>query len=200
MGATATGATLSTVRLPRTRVFVVGALIAAAAILVLAFVWGPLGRLNQQQVSPSPGALLSAGLAAQLAGRNSEAVADYQKVLAKDPTNYWAFYNLGVMDQLGNRPASAEANYRRALALNPDFVPALYNLAILRSSVAPAEAENLYRHAIAVQPTSATSHLNLGFLLIREGKKTEGQTELQTAVKLDPSLASRVASPTAGSR
>jgi Tfp pilus assembly protein PilF len=182
---------------PRLRLIAVVALLAAIALVVGLFVWGPLGRQNSPAQQAST--LLNTGLAAQMAGRTSDAADDYRKVLQLDPRNYWAYYNLGVIDHQAGRTDSAERNYRSALVINPDFVPALYNLAIIRSAATPKEAEDLYRHGISIQPTNATLHLNLGFLLIQEGLKAEGQAELDKAVKLDPNLSSRVppASPTA---
>lgn len=44
-----------------------------------------------------------------------------------------------------------------------------------------------------LRPTAdAAAHLILGFLLIQTGRKHEGQEELHVAVRLDPSLASRI--------
>jgi tetratricopeptide (TPR) repeat protein len=170
--------------------------VAVLAIVGFALVWGPLSHQGDKQSASS---LLTAGLAAQKAGRNSEASDDYHKVLQLDPSNYWAYYNLGVIDQQAGSLSSAERNYRSALALNPDLVPALYNLAILRTAPSPKEAEALYRHAISLDPKNAAAHLNLGFLLLQEGDKVGGRAELDMAVKLDPQLASRLppASPTA---
>lgn len=185
--------------LPRTRVLVAAAGVVVVALLIWAFMWGPLGSARQANIAgPTTAALLNAGLSAQVAGRTAEAEDDFQKVLMKDPNNFWAYYNLGVIDQQSGRVELAEREYRSALKINPDFVPALYNLAIIRTPVNAVEAEDLYRHAIQVQPGSATAHLNLGFLLIHQGKKAEGQAELEKAVKLDPTLATRIpVSPTA---
>jgi Flp pilus assembly protein TadD len=181
----------------RTRVFAAAAVVAVFAIVAFALVWGPLSHQTDSKQSAS--SLLAAGLQAQNAGRTSEAADDYHKALQLDPSNYWAYYNLGVIEQQANRQSSAERNYRSALALNPDLIPALYNLAIIRSGPSPKEAEALYRHAIALDPKNAAAHLNLGFLLLQEGDKVGARTELDTAVKLDPQLASRLppASPTA---
>ena len=88
--------------------------------------------------------------------------------------------------------AASEENYRAAIQIDPNFAPALYNLAILRTVPSPAEAEELYRHVISLQPKDAAAHLNLGFLLRSEKRIAEGNAELNTAVSLDPSIASRI--------
>ena len=176
---------------PRTWILVLVAIVVVAALGIIAVTWGPL---NKHPASPtlSESRLLSAGIAAQQAGRTAEAADDYRKILHMNPNNPWAYYNLGLIDQQAGRTDSAERNYRAALKISPDFPSALFNLAIIRTGPAPKEAEDLYRRTIAVQPNNAGAHLNLGFLLIQEGNKAEGQAELQRAVKLDASLASRV--------
>jgi tetratricopeptide (TPR) repeat protein len=150
-------------------------------------------------------AKLNAGLRAQQKGDYVTAAADYKMAIALDPHNKFAYYDLGDVDQLTGQPAAAEQNYRACLQIDPNFVPALYNLGILRTSASPAEAEELYRHVISLQSNDAAAHLNLGFLLRSEGRTAEGNTELQTAIALDPSLASRIppgtlATPAPGKR
>lgn len=198
MNTAATPGGLAAVRSPMARGLIVGGIVAVFALIVAAFLWGPLSRPGTS-TKQSASTLLNQGLAAQLSGRTAEAADDYHKVLQADPNNYWAYYNLGVIEQQAGRTSNAEHDYRSALALNPDLEPALYNLAIIRSGPSPKEAESLYRHAISVDPKNAAAHLNLGFLLIQEGSKAEGTLELESAVKLDPQLASRLppASPTA---
>jgi|ERR1700682_5431228 len=198
MGSAASRGGLPALGSPRYRVYAAAALVALFALVLIAFVWGPLSRAGTAGKESSY-TLLSAGLSAQTAGRLGEAQSDYQKALQVDPNNYWAYYNLGVIDQQAGRSASAEHNYRSALALNPDLVPALYNLGIIRTGPAPSEAETLYRHATVLEPKNAAVHLNLGFLLLQEGKTAEGHAELDAAVKLDPQLSSRlpIAKPTA---
>jgi tetratricopeptide (TPR) repeat protein len=136
--------------------------------------------------------LVNAGVKAEAAGRTAEAADDYHKALAIDPRNKFAYFDLGVIDQAAGRSATAELEYRNALQYDPNFVGAIYNLAVLRTQAAPTEAIDLYRKVIAIQPIYAAAHLNLGFLLIAAGQKVEGKAELDRAVALDPSFASRI--------
>ncbi len=164
---------------------------AAALIAVLATLAACGGSSTQSDAQIAASAL-NAGLSAQAAGHLTDAVTDYKNAIAHDPRNKYAYYDLGLVQQLLGQAAAAEQNYRAALQLDPNLAPALFNLAILRTTPSPAEAEQLYRHVISLQPKDAATHLNLGFLLRSEGRTAEGNTELQTAVSLDPSLASRI--------
>jgi Tfp pilus assembly protein PilF len=168
-----------------------GWLILAGVFVLLLSACGGSTAAKQSDAQKA-GILLQAGLAAHNAGRLSEAAADYKKVLAYDPKNQWAHYNLGLIEQLNGQLAAAEADYRAAIAVDPNFVGALYNLAILRTKAAPEEAANLYRKAIAVTPNMAIAHLNLGFLLEAMGQTAAAKSELAQAVQIDPTLQKRL--------
>jgi len=174
-----------------------GRLLAAGALGVL----GLLAAACTQSAGPastssaSVNTLIADGQAAQDAGQASLAQTYYDEALAKAPTNATARYDLADLEQLVlGEPAEAEANYRKALAAAPGFTNAWFNLAILLTPTKPAEAAADYRKVIALDPKgSAAAHLNLGFLLRSEGQIAAGNAELRTAVRLDPSLAARVA-------
>jgi tetratricopeptide (TPR) repeat protein len=146
--------------------------------------------------STSPPALLSAGLAAQKAGNLTVAIADYKKVVALAPsstTASYANYNLGDIAQIDqNDPTAAETYYRAALAVNPNFVNALYNLAIILTPSQPLVAENYYQQVIALDSSNADAHLNLGFIYLSQGDTALAHAQFTKAIKLDPSLSSRI--------
>lgn len=135
---------------------------------------------------------LDEALAAHAEGRISEATKAYREVLDKEPDNKYAHYNLGLIDQQAGRAKQAEKEYRAALAIDANFTSALFNLAILRAPADATEAERLYRTVIGLEPGNASAHLNLGFLLLSKDQQGAGEAELDKAVELDPSLASRV--------
>jgi tetratricopeptide (TPR) repeat protein len=139
---------------------------------------------------------LKKGFALHALGRTEDAEKAYTEVLAEDPENKLAHYNLGVLADRNGDGDEAEDRYNRALSSDPEFVPALFNLAIRREAVgAPKEAEELYRKIIQLDSGMAKAHLNLGFLLLRKlDRKDEGTAEIMKAIELDGSLASRVSS------
>jgi tetratricopeptide (TPR) repeat protein len=134
---------------------------------------------------------LTAGITAQNAGLYASATEYYNKVLASDPKNATALYDLGDVDQLQNLLADAKARYLAALAIDPNFISAMYNLATIEASATPNDARVLYDQIISLSPSYADAHFNLGYVLIALGQKAAGQKEINEGVRLDPSLASR---------
>jgi Flp pilus assembly protein TadD len=190
-GAAAAEAATSGLSAPALRTLVCG---AALALVTLGTGCGSsgtaatAGQASAKQITD----LFNAGLAAHNQGNVSLAVSDYQRVLAIDPRNKFALYDLGLIQQESGQATQAETLYRQALNIDPNYSVALFNLAILRTASGPQEAVDLYRHAITLNPKDASSHLNLGFLLVSLGQRDEGGAELRLATGLDPRLASRV--------
>jgi len=153
-------------------------------MLMLAFAFAACGSTKHESAST----ILSQGLAAQLKGDDAAASADYLAVIARQPGNYVAWYDLGVIAQKKSDAGSAAHDYDEALAANPNYVPALFNLAILETKLDPAKAATLYQQILALQPTNAGAHLNYGFLLESMGQTVAGKSEIAHALALDPSL------------
>ena len=130
---------------------------------------------------------LTAGIAAQNAGNFASATAYYEKVVAVDPTNATALYDLGDVDQLQNLDASARARYLSALAIDPNFISA---------NTSPNNARVLYQQIIKLEPSYANAHFNLGYVLLSLGQKSAGLAQINKGVRLDPSLKSRVVTTT----
>lgn len=159
---------------------------ALAALMVGVAFAGPACGSSSEK--PKTDAAIEKGLQAQSEGKIAEATKVYNSVLAKDPANKYALYNLGLIDQQAGRTDAAITRYRAALASDPNFEPALFNLAIAVTPTDPQQALTLYKRVIAINPNNAAGHLNLGFLLKSMGQEDEGQTEIDKAVQLDPSL------------
>lgn len=173
-------------------------LLAAGVFVILAGigigVWlGTRGSGSTANVT-SANRLFSEGLEAQTHGQPALAANDYLRSVKINPENKEAWYDLGLIQQDAGNNGQAEVYYEKSSALDPQYVPPLYNLATLVSPRDPASAVKLYRRVIAVEPRFAQAHLDLGFALQALGQRAQGNAQISEAVRLDPSLSSRVPS------
>ena len=77
---------------------------------------------------------------------------------------------------------------RQAVLLAPDNDRALDILGLGWFKAGDfSTAERFFLRALAQNPNSADAHLHLGMCYINEGRDAEARSELQTALRLDPS-------------
>lgn len=168
------------------------------AFAALIFVTGcGIGKSEAQQAADA----LNQGLQAHVAGNLDQAANAYNECLKREAANKLCLYNLGLIAQTEQRDVEAEKYYRMSLETDPAYAPSLFNLAIIRKNAGSVdEAAGLYRQVIDIQPDNAAAHLNLGLLLLEQGQTALANAELTTAIKLDPTVTSRIPSvtPTGG--
>lgn len=165
-----------------------------AAVLSLALTscgGGPSGN-SAAPPSGSVAADLEAGVHDEVSGRDAGAVVEFLAVVKADPHNDVAWYNLGVIADHDGQTTQAMTDYRAALVGDAHYVPALYNLAVLEDPADPSRAVQLYQQVVRLQPKMAAAHLNLGLALESLGQEAAGKTQIASALKLEPALASRV--------
>lgn len=133
--------------------------------------------------------LVDTGLAQLGAQDVAAAEGTFTNVLAVDPTNVYALYNLGLIAQQGGRDKAATDYYGKALASDPDYTPALYNGAILLEATDVEAAIDAYRRVTELDPTFAAAFVRLGFALVHTGSEEEGEAMITAGVELDPTLA-----------
>jgi tetratricopeptide (TPR) repeat protein len=162
------------------------------AVLALAVACSPGGSsapAGQATATDAAADALAKGIAAHNAGKPEEAKKYYFTVLANDPKNKFAYYNLGQIARLSDRFPVAEGYYRSALEIDPNYGPALFGLGAVRQALNfLPEAIDFYRKDIAVEPNNAAAHYNLGILLRITGKVAEGEAEIAKGIQLDPKL------------
>jgi Tfp pilus assembly protein PilF len=166
--------------------------VVAVGVVVLAMSLA-LASCSSSPAVLTPTQSLNAGLVAFSQASYSQARADYEAVLHKDPSNKYglnkiAWYDLGVLDQKIGRAAAARSEYRQALVLDPRYTSALYNLAILQTPKDPSNAISLYEQALATSPKDPNVQWNLGLLLYNRGHLAKGRALLKSALKISPSL------------
>lgn len=173
-------------------------LIIAAVVLVAAGVgaglyFGSSDDTSKPKGTTSAASVLAAGLQAAVQGDTATATTKFREVVALDPSNKLAYYNLGLIEQNAKNVAAAETDYRKTIAIDQKYAPALYNLGIIVADAGnKVEAIDLYRRATVADPTFARAFLNLGLLLVDTGDRTGGALALGKAVQLDPTLQSRI--------
>jgi Tfp pilus assembly protein PilF/2-polyprenyl-3-methyl-5-hydroxy-6-metoxy-1,4-benzoquinol methylase len=124
------------------------------------------------------------------AGRLSEAVARYAKVLELKPDLTAAHNNLGNALSEQGKFDEAEVSYRRALLLRPELADAHNNLGtILFERDQLDEALECYRRAIALEPDYAGAYNNLGIALHRKGRLDEAENSIRKGLSLKPGCA-----------
>ncbi len=144
-------------------------------------------------VLPEPGADLAAqtkqlreqGHALDRTGDLAAAERIYRQAIGTNPASAASVNDLGLCLARQGKLQDSAAVLRQAIAMRPDKPLYRNNLAtVLVELDQPAEA--LAHLKTACRPAAA--HFNLGQLLVRSGKIEEATTELQEALRLEPSL------------
>jgi Tfp pilus assembly protein PilF len=170
--------------------------ITAMGLILSACGGGPATPSTSRSTSTKVGSTLTRAVGEMKSGNDALAVADFLAVVKADRKNYVAWYDLGVIAQRDHQANVAANDYLSSLGGNRNYVPALYNLAILETAKQPQAAATLYKDAITAEPNNANAHLNYGFVLEALGQQLAGEEQIAYAIKLDPSLNSRVPSGT----
>ncbi len=168
--------------------------ITATGLILSACGGGTTPRSTSQSTTTNVGSTLTRAVDEMRSGNDARAVADFLAVVKADRKNYVAWYDLGVIAQHNGQATLAANDYLSSLSGNHNYVPALYNLAILETAKQPHAAATLYQDAITAEPNNANAHLNYGFVLETLGQQLAGEEQIAYAIKLDPSLNSRVPS------
>jgi tetratricopeptide (TPR) repeat protein len=136
--------------------------------------------------------LFAAGITAQQQGNLKLAANEYRSILAMQPNNKLAHYDLGTIYQQQGNTEGAYLAYERTLLIDPTYVPALYNLATLVTSSSPTAAIKLYQRIEQLNPTNARAAFNLAAIYASEGKNDLAKAQYATAVHIEPSLVALV--------
>ena len=150
------------------------------------------GAGDEANVGAAPADLLNIGLAQGKAGKFNAAQATFEKVLAADADNKFAWFNLGFIAQSRGRADEAISDYDKALAADATYKPALFNKAIALEGTAPATSMGIYRRVVSIDDKSSTAYLRLGMLLLKSGDDAQAREAFSSAIRLDEKLASAV--------
>lgn len=125
-------------------------------------------------------------------GDYAGAVAIYEKVLAENPADVVALYELSYsLHEMKEYKRALEVAYRGA-ELKSDALPKFYMLVgnALDSLGKPDEAIETYKAGLEILPTDAMLHFNLGITYLRKGRWADGRASMKQAAGLNPNHAS----------
>jgi tetratricopeptide (TPR) repeat protein len=127
------------------------------------------------------------GFVLAAAGRNTEAIKQYQQALELNPNFSDCANNLGTVFLHQGQLDKAQDYYLQALAINPNLAETHNNLAILLTKQGKTgEAIEHYRKAIELKPSRAEFYNNLGNLLTTQGRSAEAIPLFQKALEVEP--------------
>ncbi len=129
---------------------------------------------------------LNRGIAEEFLKEWDLAIADYQWVLERDPSNFYAFYNLANVMGSQNDWVQSKSYFNKALIANSDFVMARLGRALADYQLNELEeAEKELRQLIRQYPLFADARAALSALLWKLGSVGEAQSHWAAAVGLD---------------
>jgi tetratricopeptide (TPR) repeat protein len=140
-----------------------------------------------------PAARIQVGTAYAESGYPEQAIAQFKKVLAKDPKYPGAHYALGAAYLVGASDAmypQAAEQFLEELALRPDDFLSRYQLGFIELSQHKLkEAEADLKHAAALEPANPDSFLSLGQLYMETNRPAEAETALRKCIALTTDVA-----------
>ncbi|WGD38228.1 tetratricopeptide repeat protein [Lysinibacter sp. HNR] len=134
--------------------------------------------------------LLNLGISEASENKVTEAQNTFNNVLALEPGNYFALYNLGVIAQNAGNNDEAISYYDQALSSNASYTPAMYNKAIIIEATDQKQAISLYEEIVGIDDQAATAYYRLSVLYEDQGDTQKADAARAKAVELDPTLTS----------
>jgi tetratricopeptide (TPR) repeat protein len=144
----------------------------------------PASLANGGQVD----SLLQSGLTQAEGKKWSAATNSFQSVLAINPSNFYAQYDLGWIAQSRGNSSEALSYYKKCLAANAAYTPAMYNEAILLETSDPQQAIGVYQKIVSINPQASTAYLRLALVQAEQGDITDAKANDAKAVSIDHAL------------
>ena len=119
-------------------------------------------------------------------GTQTEAIAEYHRVLEIEPEHAAAHINLGTLYYNRQDFGLAEKHYRRAIESDPRYALAYFDLGnVLDETGRVQEAIQTYKTALQLAPTYADAHYNLALAYEKLREPRKALKHWQAYVKLD---------------
>jgi tetratricopeptide (TPR) repeat protein len=136
------------------------------------------------------------GVAYYTESKLTEAEQQFRNALLIDPTFTDARFNLASAEAEAGDLKSSVSDFKQVLTERPDYPKAQDHLGDvlfawgdeLAKSGDNAQAAQQYREALTYRPNDVALHTSLGAAFARLGQMNEARTELEAAVRLNPSF------------
>ena len=130
-------------------------------------------------------------------GKNEEAIAKFQEVIATVPKCAECYANIATIQARMKEYDKAEASFKQAIEVKPDFVEAYNGLATVYNTQkkfdlaaeTSKKAAELGGGAAGAGGGSASVAFNQGVILWNAGKISDAKAQFEQAVKMDPNMA-----------
>jgi tetratricopeptide (TPR) repeat protein len=124
------------------------------------------------------------------AGRNDEALADFNKAISLDPNYSQAYANRGLIYRKTGKLDLALTDYNKALTLDPSYAVAFLGRGVVhRLRKQPLEAFNDFNKAIAIRPDNTEAYYNRGLLYQSQKQHQYAIDDFSTAIGLSQNQA-----------
>ena len=139
-------------------------------------------------------ALAAGAVEAMRAGRDDDAIRQFNEIVAKIPTCSDCYYNLGVAYAKKQQFAEAETSFKKAIELAPNSGDAYTGLANVYNATKRFDLAQQASAKAAELTTasggggSAEALYNQGVILWNAGKFAEAKVQFESAVKADPAM------------
>ena len=138
-------------------------------------------------------ALAAGAVEAMRAGRDDDAIRQFNEIVAKIPTCSDCYYNLGVAYAKKQQFDLAETSFKKAIELAPNSGDAYTGLANVYNATKRFDlAQQASAKAAEFSSASgggAEASYNQGVILWNAGKFAEAKVQFEAAVKADPNMA-----------
>ena len=139
-------------------------------------------------------ALAAGAVEAMRAGRDDDAIRQFNEIVTKIPTCSDCYYNLGVAYGKKQQYTEAEASFKKAIELAPNSGDAYTGLANVYNATKRFDlAQEASSKAAQLTASSggggnAEALYNQGVILWNAGKFAEAKVQFESAVKADPNM------------
>jgi arylsulfatase A-like enzyme/Flp pilus assembly protein TadD len=132
--------------------------------------------LLEHDAGDDPDALIGLGNAYQLAGRPSDALKTFRRLIEVDPGNGLAYENVGTAQLLAKQYPDAETSLRRAVELDPNLAGAYTALGVVLANTGrKREAIDAWKRAIDLDSGELNALFNVTLNLSAEGRNDEAR-------------------------